>query len=411
VPSLDLRFADNKSLTDAVTGASLVTFTRASDGTFVDSAGVLQTATTDVPRFDHNPATLESLGLLVEEQRTNSIRNNTGVGAVAGTPGTAPTNWTASTIVSGISREIVGTGTENGIAYIDIRVYGTPGSNGAYSIQPESTGTVSAATGQVWTLSSWIRIVGGSSANISSPTFYFDERFGAVFVTGGEVSVSYLSSAQQRYSATRTLSGGVTISTLNAGVRFAMTNGAAIDITLRIGLPQLEQGALATSPIPTSTAAVTRSADVASITGSAFSSWYRQDEGSLFADASVANSAAISLFSLDDNTTNNRIQLRNSNLSADIRVVAAGSSQATLLTSNTTTVNTRARHAAAYRLNDLAVVLNSGTVATQLTALLPVATQATLTSAPGSALTNGTIRRLTYWPQRLANSTLQAVTQ
>jgi hypothetical protein len=71
VPSLDLRFADNKSLVDAVTGASLVTFTRASSGTFVDSAGVLQTATTDVPRFDHNPTTGESLGLLVEEQRTN----------------------------------------------------------------------------------------------------------------------------------------------------------------------------------------------------------------------------------------------------------------------------------------------------------------------------------------------------
>ena len=33
VPSLDLRFADTKSLTDAVTGQSLVTFTRASSAT------------------------------------------------------------------------------------------------------------------------------------------------------------------------------------------------------------------------------------------------------------------------------------------------------------------------------------------------------------------------------------------
>jgi hypothetical protein len=73
VPTLDLRFADNKSLTDAVTGASLVTFTRASSGTFVDSAGVIQTAATDAPRFDHNPTTGESLGLLVEEQRTNLL--------------------------------------------------------------------------------------------------------------------------------------------------------------------------------------------------------------------------------------------------------------------------------------------------------------------------------------------------
>jgi hypothetical protein len=71
VPSLDLRFADNKSLVDAVTGASLITFNRASSGTYTDSAGVIQTASNNVPRFDHNPITGESLGLLVEEQRTN----------------------------------------------------------------------------------------------------------------------------------------------------------------------------------------------------------------------------------------------------------------------------------------------------------------------------------------------------
>jgi hypothetical protein len=73
VPSLDLRFADNKSLVDAVTGASLITFTRASSGTYVGSDGVLRTAAIDVPRFDHNPTTGESLGLLVEEQRTNLL--------------------------------------------------------------------------------------------------------------------------------------------------------------------------------------------------------------------------------------------------------------------------------------------------------------------------------------------------
>ena len=54
VPSLDLRFADNKSLVDAVTGASLVTFTRASSGTVTDSAGVLQTAVTNLQRYSED---------------------------------------------------------------------------------------------------------------------------------------------------------------------------------------------------------------------------------------------------------------------------------------------------------------------------------------------------------------------
>jgi len=76
VPSLDLRFADDKSLIDAVTGQQLVTHTRVGSGTFTDSAGTLQTAATNVPRFDHNPTTGESLGLLVEEARTNLLLNS-----------------------------------------------------------------------------------------------------------------------------------------------------------------------------------------------------------------------------------------------------------------------------------------------------------------------------------------------
>ena len=76
VPKLDLNFANSKALTDAITGSSLITFTRASSGTYIDSARVLQTASTNVARFDHNPTTGESLGLLVEEARTNLLLNS-----------------------------------------------------------------------------------------------------------------------------------------------------------------------------------------------------------------------------------------------------------------------------------------------------------------------------------------------
>ena len=51
-PSLDLRFADSKSLVDSVSGQSLITFTRSSTGTYIGSDGVLQTASTNVARFD-----------------------------------------------------------------------------------------------------------------------------------------------------------------------------------------------------------------------------------------------------------------------------------------------------------------------------------------------------------------------
>ena len=70
-PTLNLDFAKTKALDPRVT------FTRASTATFVGSNGLIQTAASGAARFDHNPATGESLGLLVEEARTNSKTNST----------------------------------------------------------------------------------------------------------------------------------------------------------------------------------------------------------------------------------------------------------------------------------------------------------------------------------------------
>lgn len=56
--------------------ASALTFTRASTGTYFDAAGVMQTAGSNVPRFDFDPATLQPRGLLIEEQRTNLLLNS-----------------------------------------------------------------------------------------------------------------------------------------------------------------------------------------------------------------------------------------------------------------------------------------------------------------------------------------------
>ncbi len=72
-PTLDLRFAERKDLFDDTTEQNLVTFSRGSIGTYTDENGTIQTAVADEPRFDHDPETGESLGLLVEESRTNNL--------------------------------------------------------------------------------------------------------------------------------------------------------------------------------------------------------------------------------------------------------------------------------------------------------------------------------------------------
>ena len=69
-PSLNLNFAKSRSL------GPHVTFSRSSNATYVGRDGLIKTVGSDEPRFDHDPATGESLGLLSEEERTNYCGNS-----------------------------------------------------------------------------------------------------------------------------------------------------------------------------------------------------------------------------------------------------------------------------------------------------------------------------------------------
>lgn len=73
-PTLDFKFSSTKNLQNSADGSTPITFSRASSGTFFNASGVMQTASSGVARFTHNPANAnESLGLLVEPQATNLL--------------------------------------------------------------------------------------------------------------------------------------------------------------------------------------------------------------------------------------------------------------------------------------------------------------------------------------------------
>jgi len=154
---------------------SRITFTRASSGTYFDSTGTLQTATTDVPRFDYNPSTLAARGLLIEEARTNSIRNNTGAG---GSAGVLPTNWITSFSIDGLTLTIGAPSTESGISYVDLRLNGTTttGRTNIALVSFEPSNSVAAASGQAWTNSCYTKLSAGSLTNVTSVGIQLSER-------------------------------------------------------------------------------------------------------------------------------------------------------------------------------------------------------------------------------------------
>jgi hypothetical protein len=212
-----------------------------------------------LPRLDYRNAdgTLSSTPrLLLEPQRTNSIRNSTMVGAVAGTPGTAPTNW--STAPSGLTQTIVGVGTENGLPYIDFRFAGTS-SGVVVTIQQEGVLTAAASLGQIWTSSIYCKIISAPNPPLSYNIRLREGTSGGSFVADGLLTF-VPTSILQKFVYTRTNTGATT-AFIQPSIVININNGATYDFTIRIAAPQMELGAYATTFIPTTTAAVTRLVD------------------------------------------------------------------------------------------------------------------------------------------------------
>jgi hypothetical protein len=330
-------------------------------------------------------------------------------GAVA--PSTVPTNW-QSVIVAGTTATVVGTGIQNGITYLDVRVNGTPSVSTYYNLVPDIL--VAGSSGQTWTGSFWASLIAGSLSNTSANIEIRESDAAQGFLTNSLTTLP-ITSTLTRYSQTRTLNNA---STAFVSVRFVWqaTVGLPVDFTLRIGLPQLELGAFATSVIPTTTTALTRNADVASMTGTNFSSWFNAAEGTLLAQviygadvnckaAFINNGAYTNLFSMQRETSLDRWQ---------VDVFSGGSRQALLtFATNSAAINSVSKCASAYKVNDFSGSVNGGTVVTDTSGLVPVSMDRLALGRDnvGSAeFLNGWLQRISYYPVRLPNSTLQALT-
>jgi hypothetical protein len=272
-PTLDLNFAKNKSLIDTVSGLNLITFSRSSTATYVGADGLIKTAASGEARFDHNPTTGESLGLLVEEARTNAAlysdlsSNNVISNATQGlNAATSPDGlFTASliTATSNSSNFYQATSVTSGSAYsYSIFVKAGTASYVEFAIinQIGFTDTrLTFGTGQ---------ISGQQSANLSVTAY-----------SGGWFRVTW---------------GFVSSATSTRGLSLRTADGTSYYAWGR----QHEAGSFPTSYIPTTTATVTRAADVASMTGTNFSSWYRQGQGSFMATATRLNGLPVSQFTV-----------------------------------------------------------------------------------------------------------------
>jgi len=408
-PTFSRDFAGEKTLNNG-TGPA-ITFTRASNATFFDANGTLQTAANDTPRFDHDPATGASRGLLIEESRTNSLRNSQGGGAVVGAPGTNPTNWTTSA-TTGIAREVVATGTLNGLAYIDLKFSGTNTSGSAGSIQVlfESSTQIVASTGQNWSASAYVALIAGSFSNITNERLVLTERSAAgAALQSHSAAITSAATTLQRYSISAALAEATT-ARVTSSIIGSVADGATIDITLRIAAPQLEQGAFATSYIPTTTAAATRAADTANV--ESFSVAYGTTQSTLFAELVAYHAMPSARFvQIDDTTSENRVSLGLTSGSIPQNFSSSGGT--TTLSSGTSlpafTANTVYKTAAAYEANNMIAASNGSLGALDSSGAMPIGVLSRM-QVSGNTARGHWIRKVAYWPKRLSNTLLQQLT-
>jgi hypothetical protein len=230
----------------------------AANGTRINKDGLIQSVATNVPRINWLAG---KPYILREAQATNQIRNNSMVGAVTGTPGTLPTNW--STTLRGLTRQIIAVGQINGVDYIELRFSGTANVTSDVQITLNET-LIPATSGQNWVYSNWYQL-------ITAPQPPNSYRLGFVEWTTGGVLVKLVNqtfnplSTFTRISATRQLDGGATVGNVSPFLNYQVTNGQAYDFTIRIGMPQMELGTVPSSVIKTTTATETRDADIISV--------------------------------------------------------------------------------------------------------------------------------------------------
>lgn len=352
------------------------------------------------PRFDYDPVTLAARGLLVEEQRTNLLVQSQDFS----------TTWTNTRTTETVDA----TTAPDGTVTADKLVEDTSASNDHVITQ---TATVSIST--TYTYSVFIKasertwaFLNMVDVGISSYRSWFNLSTGVVGTSdsGNTASIQSVGNGWYRCIVSRATTGSQTSMRCEIGLS---TGDNVINYTgngtsgLFIWGAQLEAGAFATSYIPTVASTVTRSADVASV--DTVSPWYSGTESTLFAEFDIIGAGSPqTIASLQASAVADGLLLYKSGTGLNMLAIVDASS----VTLGTLSLNAAAKVALAYNGSANGAVLNGGSVSSVGTTVSAAATKLSIgASFNGTAnKLNGHLRRIAYYPRRLTNAEIQALT-
>lgn len=379
-----------------------VTFSRTTQGTYINSSGLLTLAAVDAPRLDYDLSTLTAKGLLIEPAATNLALQSGDLANAAWSTFANGSGSVGRTANSGVAPD--GTTTA---AKIDLnRAASSEYAEIFQNITLSGVNTASLyfkafAAGDI---GKQISVAGFTSSNIGTVNVTLTASWQRVPVTFSSVAASTSVQAIFGYLPTSTFSTATT----QTGV-----------VSFYVSAVQVEAGSVATSYIPTTSAAVARAADVASVTGTNFSSWYNQSEGTFANMATAAADGAVIglwnrsiLTAFQDGNNLHAIAIGSgSDLNKIIPFTETASSFVSVLIGPVVNPGTQSKAAYAYKANDFAASINGGSVLTDTSGGLPTPTALYIGSVDGSqGLFHGYIKKIDFYNTRLSDANLQAIT-
>jgi len=363
------------------------------------------------PRFDYDPVTLQPKGLLTEEARTNLAVNSGDF-------------TTSSYIKGGLSITRSGTGPDGVSNSLNFITEDT--STGSHYFF--GTG-MSLTAGVTYTVSVFVKpgtqryisLRGENTAASTYPWITFDTQTLAINATANVISSGYQNVGNGIYriwltwltfanvTGNAVLAGSNVSTAPNVGSTVGNSYTGTSQTWYAWGL-QLEAGSFATSYIPTAASSVARAADLASMTGTNFSSWYNQSEGTFIADGAVEGSATTpAIMGVDDGTSSNRIVLRNDLLTPLVRYVSSSGNYSA--SGGSWPANIFNKLGFAYKASDQGAAFAGTGISVTPQSAVPTVNQLQIGNGNTSLAWNGWIKSITYYRQRLSNAQLQRLTQ
>ncbi|MEQ3673030.1 hypothetical protein [Pseudophaeobacter sp.] len=167
-----------------------------------------------------------------------------------------------------IVTEVVATGTENGIPYIDWSVSGTNNAGTTQFYNVIDNRWVATSPGETYTISAYLKLISGSlgasTGTVQLYGHYRDAGNALIGQVNSEV-ISDVTDALQRFSGGGQAAPVGTVNLAAKGLFVRVPDGNSINIVLRIGLPQVESGGVSTSPIVSAGSAVSVAAESSQI--------------------------------------------------------------------------------------------------------------------------------------------------